>query len=333
MGRPVYLAGRGVVCRMGGSPEAVWANVLQGEMPASLCDNPFSDGHKMACTAATQAWEAALALDLSVVPERVGLVASTSRGVFPEPVDGKLSRKDGLSRLVNSSGGAVSGAVARAIGHRGPTMMISANCVSSAVAVCMAADLIQCGVWDAALVGGVEQAAQSRVRDAFANAEVPVASEPGDSGVLLADGAGFVVLSADVGEHELLGWSHRIEPSDRCGIHGMSTASLCLDAALKKANLAHADLRSLHGHGNGNPRSDASEVDWLAMQSGLAGMEPFSWKRWTGHCLGASPVIELAMSCHAMDAADARNFPVVVAPPWGWYGFGLWGYAAALVVR
>ena len=113
----------------------------------------------------------------------------------------------------------------------------------------------------------------------------------------------------------------------------MKTASLCLDAALKKARLTASDLQSLHGHCNGNPRSDAGEVEWMAKQGGLAGLAPFSWKRWTGHCLGASPAMELALGCRAMDTREESDVSRLFSPPAGWYGFGMWGYAAAWIVR
>ncbi|MGH8080651.1 MAG: beta-ketoacyl-[acyl-carrier-protein] synthase family protein [Lysobacter sp.] len=201
--------------------------------------------------------------------------------------------------------------VATATGLRGPCVTVATACSSSAKVFAQAARLIQAGLADAALVGGVDTLCGS-VLFGFNSLQL-VSSEPCKPfdahrvGLSLGEAGGFAVLERsddDARGLELRGYG---ESSDA---HHMSTphpeglgARLAMADALARAGIDAGEVDYLNLHGTATPAND--QVEALA----VAAMFPprlhaSSTKGWTGHTLGAAGIVESAYALLALQHGE-----------------------------
>lgn len=212
--------------------------------------------------------------------------------------DGAASFPPDLARPIIHTVHSLGQFVQHATGLRGPCVTVATACSSSAKVFAQAARLIQAGIVDAALVGGVDTLCGS-VLYGF-NALQLVSTEPcrpfdaDRDGLSLGEAGGFAVLERGVDDHglQLRGYG---ESSDA---HHMSTphpqglgAQLAMRDALIRAGIDADDVGYLNLHGTATPANDSVEaaaVDALFPASLHAG----SSKGWTGHTLGAAGIVE-----------------------------------------
>lgn len=318
---------------------------------------------------ALEAWAAAPFFGSPPAPDRTGVVAGSSRSAAWAPTGGS-SR---LHELVMTTGSALAGALARRLKISGPHLLVSSACTSSASAIALAADLIRSGAIDAALAGGVDLGAHPATRRVFAANGLCAADSGADGegclpfdrrsrGIRLGDGAGFAVLirSSVLPRRpepavELAGWARGTDPADRCGLSSpLTILPRVLREAAAMAGITPDDLAFVHAHGNGNPRGDQAEAATLdAFAAARRSPLPVVLtKHLTGHCLGATPAMELAFdteilargilppNSHLTDPLPAPHLELVrerprpcPAPCSCLVSFGLWGSCAALVLR
>ncbi|HKQ30135.1 MAG TPA: beta-ketoacyl-[acyl-carrier-protein] synthase family protein [Burkholderiales bacterium] len=195
--------------------------------------------------------------------------------------------------------------VQRALELTGPAAIVSTACSSSAKVFASAARLIQLGLCDAAVVGGVDSLCLNTLYG-FASLEL-VSAEPcrpcdaERGGISIGEAAGFALLERpqDAAVHSgvaLLGYG---ESSDA---YHMSTphpegegAALSMQRALACACLKPSDIDYVNMHGTASQVNDAMEDKAITRIFGRA-TPASSTKGWTGHALGAAGITEAAIS-------------------------------------
>jgi len=245
--------------------------------------------------------------------ERVALVVGTSTSSIGASEEAYTRlQADGsfppdLDRTIVHTPHSLGDFLQHATGLRGPCVTVATACSSSAKVFAQAARLIEAGIVDAALVGGVDTLCGS-VLFGFNSLGLvsPNKCMPFDAdrrGISLGEAGGFAVLErATPGEESLalLGYG---ESSDA---HHMSTphpeglgARLAMEGALARAGLAPADIDHLNLHGTATPAND--RVEALAVANLFPDtLHAASTKGWTGHTLGAAGIVESVFALIAL---------------------------------
>lgn len=199
--------------------------------------------------------------------------------------------------------------VAAATGLAGPSFIISTACSSSAKVFAAAARLMQAGIVDAALVGGVDSLCLTTLYG-FGSLELldrapcrPYSAER--AGISIGEGAGFAILEhADRAPHahaRLAGWG---ESSDA---HHMSTphpdglgAQLAMRRALERAGVAPGAVGYINLHGTATRTNDQAEGNAVAAVFG-GDVPTSSTKAWFGHLLGGAGIAEACVTLTALE--------------------------------
>jgi 3-oxoacyl-[acyl-carrier-protein] synthase-1 len=183
-----------------------------------------------------------------------------------------------------------------ALGLRSVAITVATACSSSAKAFAQAARLLEHGVADAVVVGGVDSLCGS-VLYGFNSLEL-VSRDPcrpfdaQRNGISIGEAAAFALLERNGPGPALLGYG---ESSDA---HHMSTphpsgrgASLAMRAALEAAGVDAAMVDYVNLHGTASLKNDEVEAQVIA-QLFPARTHASSTKGWTGHTLGAAGALE-----------------------------------------
>lgn len=205
-------------------------------------------------------------------------------------------------------------AVAIRLGVRGPNMAISTACATGTNTVGEAAEIIRRGQADVILSGGSEatiipiaMAALSVMTALSTRNDDPLhASRPFDldrDGFLMGEGSAILVLedlqyAKDRGAHilaEVIGYGtnndafHISAPAENG-----AGAAICMQLALKDANLDTTDIDYINAHGTSTLLNDKSETTAIKTVFGerAYNIPVSSTKSMTGHLLGASGALE-----------------------------------------
>jgi 3-oxoacyl-[acyl-carrier-protein] synthase-1 len=198
--------------------------------------------------------------------------------------------------------------VAAALQLEGPCLTVSTACSSSAKVFANAQRMLELGLIDAALVGGVDTLCDS-VLFGFNALELvsPERCRPFDAarnGISIGEAAGFALLER-IGvapqAPRLLGYG---EASDA---HHMSTphpeglgAELALRDALARAGLQAAQVDYINLHGTASQKNDEVEAA-LVGRAFPASTRASSTKGFTGHTLGAAGIVEAVIALLAIE--------------------------------
>jgi 3-oxoacyl-[acyl-carrier-protein] synthase-1 len=190
------------------------------------------------------------------------------------------------------------------LGLRGPALAISTACTSGARSFLEAAVLIDAGLVDAAVVGGVDTLCRMTLQG-FASLELlsrggpcrPCAADR--DGICIGEAAALVLLeraedaSAPDRQALLLGGGASSDGHHMSSPHpdGLGAVS-AMRAALAAAGLAPEAVDYVNLHGTGTRANDAMEDRAVAQVFGERGVPCSSIKGWTGHTLGASGALE-----------------------------------------
>ena len=217
---------------------------------------------------------------------------------------------DDLDRPIIHTPHSLGAFVQQATGLRGPCVTVATACSSSAKVFAQAARLIQAGLADAALVGGVDTLCGS-VLFGF-NALQVVSAEPCKpfdatrTGLSLGEAGGFAVLerSDDLGHPAGLHLRGYGESSDA---HHMSAphpqglgAKLAMRDALARAGIEAGEVGYLNLHGTATPANDSIEARAVA-EIFPDELHAGSTKGWTGHTLGAAGIVESVIALLALE--------------------------------
>lgn len=242
--------------------------------------------------------------------DRLGVFMGTStsgieetENAYQQLQSGATEMPDGYHYRYTQNIFSIANFVRLRLGVDGPAMSVSTACSSSAKVFATAYRYIQCGLIDAAVVGGVDSLCQMTLYG-FNSLELVSQEQcsPWDAerkGINIGEGGGFALLERDT-DHKgihLLGYG---ESSDA---YHMSTphpegegAMMAMQQALTRAGMTPDDIDYINLHGTGTKSNDASE-DRAVVR--LFGDKVYcsSTKAWTGHTLGAAGITEALFSC------------------------------------
>ncbi len=185
--------------------------------------------------------------------------------------------------------------VRAALGLRGPALVVSTACASSAKTFIDARHLIAAGLCDAAVVGGVDTLCRLTLRG-FAALELisPTPCRPCDaerSGISIGEAAGLVLLEPGDGPVRFLGGGATSDGYHMSSPHPEGAgAAGAMAAALADAGLNPDEVDYVSLHGTGTKANDAMEDAAVTRVYGDA-VACSSTKGWFGHTLGACGVL------------------------------------------
>jgi 3-oxoacyl-[acyl-carrier-protein] synthase-1 len=201
---------------------------------------------------------------------------------------------------------AVSGYVRARLALAGPAWTVSTACSSSAKVFATAARLIEAGVIDAAVVGGVDSLCLTTLYG-FNSLEL-LAREPcrpwdaARSGLSIGEAGAFALLEPrrDTAAVAVLGVGESSDAHHMSAPHpeGLG-ARLAMQAALADAGLAPGDIDYVNLHGTATPSNDAAE-DRAVVDVFGAATPCSSTKGATGHTLGAAGAVEAVLAALAL---------------------------------
>ena len=199
--------------------------------------------------------------------------------------------------------------IQHATGLRGPCITVATACSSSAKVFAQAARLIQAGLVDAALVGGVDTLCGSVLYGFNALQLVsPEPCRPFDAtrrGLSLGEAGGFALLErGDDAALLLRGYGESSDAHHMSAPHpeGLG-ARLAMRDALARADLDAAQVDYLNLHGTATAANDAVEARAVAMMFPDT-LHAGSTKGWTGHTLGAAGIVESVIALIALDQGE-----------------------------
>jgi 3-oxoacyl-[acyl-carrier-protein] synthase-1 len=257
--------------------------------------------------------------------ERVGIVigtstsgvAETERAMRAHQASGQLPDD---FHYAQQEMGSPADLLAQELGIIGPAYVHSSACSSSAKALASAARLINMGLCDAVLCGGVDTLCAFTVAGFSALESVSaVRCNPlsaNRNGINIGEGAALFLMTREPAAVALRGWGessdgHHMSAPDPAG----SGARLSMTQALRRANIAPEQIDYINLHGTATVQNDAMESravhDIFGGKVAVSSTKPF-----TGHALGAAAAIEAALCWLAMrqDNSEGR------LPPHLWDG-------------
>src|SRR5690606_17624668 len=206
--------------------------------------------------------------------------------------------------------GAILDVVKRLAGVSGPSWMISTTCTSSAKPLASAMRLIQAGVLDAALVGGIDTLCAMTLTGFNSLAALsdvhcrPFSSER--KGINIGEGGSFLLVerttSAGDNVHALLEGVG--ESSDAYHISAPHPEGLgaqtAMERALAQAGCDASAVDHVNAHGTGTPLNDIAESKAISRVFGDE-VPVVSTKGYTGHALGGAGAIGAVFSIIAIE--------------------------------
>ena len=291
-----------------------YAGLLAGTAAAALETAPrlagFDRHVQMAMVAARETLASA-----AVCPEnfgrRLGLVFATCSGPmllieahYERIIRGdlRLTEEEWLARQYYTG----ARVLARELGVQGLSTTVVTACSASTAAMALAADLIRCGMLDAALAGGADAFSTSTLagfEGLKATSEGKCAPFSKPFGLNLGEAAAFVFLESLTSarkrqvaiQAEILG-SGMSNDAFHCSApepagRGLATA---MQRALADAGLSPEQISYINAHGTGTEANDKAEAKAVRKVFGAqAERTPISsTKSMVGHCLGAAGAVE-----------------------------------------
>ena len=196
--------------------------------------------------------------------------------------------------------------VAQALGLHGPAWVVSTACSSSAKVFGSAARLIEAGLVDAAVVGGVDSLCLSTLYG-FNSLELLSAQicRPWDAardGLSIGEAAAFALVerTSEAPQGWLLGVGESNDGHHMSAPHPEGAGAIAaMRAALTDAALQPADIGYINLHGTATPSNDAAEDHAVGSVFGSA-TPCSSTKGATGHTLGAAGAVEAVIALLAL---------------------------------
>lgn len=285
---------------------------------------------QMALLAVSRAWEqAGFAVNPPDAPHRVAVVVGSSRGPVRKSTEAyqkKTARHTLPSLAAESTSACLHGRITSMIQSEGPAYTLTTACSSGAHALALAAEHLLSGSVDIVVAGGVDAPLHAPlIRQFLASGILDPALSPGAvcrpfdqtaAGTILGEAAGFFVMerldSARKKERPILGclagWglatNGRATSAEAPGFDSLLRASTL---ALERANANISEIAYVNTHGTGTRLNDDLEMLWLCNMEKQRGhdLPCGSTKPVTGHCLGATPVLESSIVISALQEGFA----------------------------
>ena len=346
-----YLNACGIVCALGDTHSAIKQRLLERAQSGLVTTDAWSTGRALplgrvgARLPSMAAWpiaqrsrnnQMALAALAQIRPavdaaiarfgaDRIGVVVGTStsgiagteNALRQYVVDGALPADFHYGQ---QEMGSVASMLATELGISGPAYVHSSACASSAKAMASAARLINMGLCDAVLTGGVDSLCAFTVAGFSALESVSaVQCNPfslNRNGINIGEGAALFLMSSEPAAVALCGWGessdgHHMSAPDPAG----GGARLSITQALQRAGVQASQIDYINLHGTATVQNDAMESRVIHDLFGF-GVPVSSTKPFTGHALGAAAAIEAALCWLAMQDDNADG----TLPPHLWDG-------------
>lgn len=200
---------------------------------------------------------------------------------------------------------------------RGPAFAVSTACSSGAKVFAHAQRYLQCGLIDAAVVGGVDSLCLTTLYG-FHSLELlsPDICRPFDAtrqGLSIGEAAAYALLERADGSGAEAPLAWLLGAGETSDGHHMSAphpqgagAAAAMQGALRAAGLQAGDIDYVNLHGTATPSNDAAEDLALTAVFGAGGVPCSSTKGATGHTLGAAGALEAVI---AMLALQRQQIP------------------------
>ena len=329
-GRRVAITGFGVVAPCGIGKEAFWAGLngpgISSGRSIEIVDwdpSPYYESTKESRRAdKVEQFAIAAAAECFEHAGRPNVDASRFGTIFGTGVGGLRSIQEQIEVLIAkgerrvspftvpmmmpNAGGA---AISMRYGLKGPNETITTACAASTHAIGYAARLIAWDMIDACVTGGSESAGCTIGTSSFGNMTALSTSgysrpfSPERDGFVLGEGSaafmleewsvavarGATIYGEVVGAASNADAHHITAPAP-----GGAGAILCMELALRDADLTIADVRQINAHGTSTPLNDAAEAAAITAVFGPGAVPVTSTKGVTGHALGAAGALEAA---------------------------------------
>jgi len=189
----------------------------------------------------------------------------------------------------------------RVLGVEGPSAVISTACSSSAKVFASAHRMIECGLCDAVVVGGVDSLCLTTLYGfnslQLISQEVCKPFDVNRSGISIGEAAGYALLERrDEAEFSLLGYGESSDAYHMSSPHPEGDGAFsAMQTALRCADLTPDQIAYINLHGTGTSANDLAESRAICRLFGKK-TPCGSTKGWTGHTLGAAGIVELVLS-------------------------------------
>lgn len=295
-------------------PFTTYAGAVPGELP-ELPDEltPWSTrGTRIAHMLLQQLRAPLDALRKRWEPERVAIILGTSTAGADRTEDayrdyvrtGSLPRDYDLWR--HHTYGATLEVVRRLSGAEGPAWMISTACTSGAKPFGSAARMIDAGMIDAAIVGGIDTLCSMTLQGFHSLGALssqptrPFSTER--KGISIGEGGALLLLERDGSSNAWL--SGVGESSDAYHIAAPhpegAGAELAMRRALEDGGQEASSIDFIQAHGTGTRLNDSAESKAIARLF-PHGPPVISTKGYTGHTLGAAGAVEAALTLLSLE--------------------------------
>lgn len=186
---------------------------------------------------------------------------------------------------------------AEALGTRGPMVTISTACSSSAKVFLVARRWIDCGLIDAAVVGGVDSLCMSTLHGfnslQLLSGEACRPFDTARNGISIGEAAGYVLLEREAAAISFVGGGESSDAWHMSSPHPEGVgAQAAMRAALAEAGLSTHDIGYVNAHGTATQANDRAEAAAMRAVFGAGAVPVSSTKAVTGHTLGAAGITE-----------------------------------------
>lgn len=198
---------------------------------------------------------------------------------------------------------------------QGPAYGVSTACSSSAKALATAQRLINSGMCDAVLAGGVDSLCRLTLNgfhslESLSESQCSPFAQARD-GINIGEAAALFIVSRDDAAVNLLSSG---ESSDAWHISAPHPegegARIAMQRALQQAGLNAGQIGYLNLHGTATRQNDAMEAKAVHALFAESAIQVSSSKQYTGHCLGAAGAIEAAIVHAFIEDAHSNLLPV-----------------------
>ncbi|MEI6895095.1 MAG: beta-ketoacyl-ACP synthase [Colwellia sp.] len=208
--------------------------------------------------------------------------------------------------------GATADFIAKLVGANASVYSISTACTSSAKALISGQRLLDSGLADIVIAGGVDSLCKMTINGFSALESIsPKHTQPFQAqrcGINIGEGAALFVMSKLPSDVTLMGFgessdAHHISAPDPEG----KGAIQAMTAALARANLSAEEINYINLHGTGTVQNDAMEAKAVAKV--FKQLTPCSAsKQLHGHCLGAAGAIEAGLCWLLLSELNQENY-------------------------
>jgi 3-oxoacyl-[acyl-carrier-protein] synthase-1 len=337
MDRPVFLSQPSVICNLGANyeetktllfsaqPQPMFSEFTLGStlsFPSGRIHSPLVDctflpremqsRNNALCLTALQPLMTAIAQAKSVYgAHRIGIIIGTSTSGIEEGVQALLELQHATFpshyHYKQQEMGNVANMLAHVLGVTGPNYVISTACSSSAKALMSAARLVNLGICDVVIAGGVDTLSRFTVAGFHAlkalSQQYAIPFSANRQGINIGEAAALFILSKKDTAVSLAGWGESADAYHVSAPDPQGTGAIrAMQAALQSADISAEQIDYINLHGTATRHNDAMESKAVAQ---IFGHKTYvsSTKSMTGHTLAAAGALEAAL-CYAIITAD-----------------------------